>query len=286
MKISKIIYLFLVATTFFVSCGDSEESSAKELYNQAKSEYDSGRFNNARLLIDSLSTEYPKAYKTRREAEVLRREAMIKEKERDYLYLDSVYVSMEAKLKELLSGYKYNKNDRYMDVGYYTAQSQDLSKNSANTFLRASVNENGIAFITSFYRGARIDYNTVKVSSGESFVQCGNPYTSRSYHSGGVYNERCDYRYGDDGGMMDFIAVADGPFKVELSGGKGKYSYVLRQSDAVAIQSIMELSNHLKEFKQICELREDARVSLSILLRNREISESAKNDAEITSAEE
>lgn len=274
MKILKGLFAGFLAITLFVSCEEKAEDPAKELLDKARSEFEAGRYSNTRLLIDSLSATCPNAYKTRREAEVLRREAMIKEKERDYLYYDSVCVGMEAQLKVLLSDYKFNKNDRYQDTGYYTVPSQDLSKNVNNTFLRASVNEDGTAFLTSFYRGSKIEYNTVKISAGESFMLCDKPFTSNSYRSNGVQNERCDYRYGEDGGLMDFIAFSQGPFTVELSGGSGKHSYKLRESDVIAVQSILKLSNFITELNRMREYRDDAHVSWRILLKNKEISES------------
>ena len=273
MKNLKIMFAALSAALLMASCEEKVEDPAKALLDKARSEYDAGHYNNARMIIDSLSAEYPKAYKTRREAEILRRDAMIKEKERDLAYLDSVCIGLEAQLKEMVKGYKFNKKDRYQDAGYYTATSQDLSKNASNSFLRASVNEDGTAYIASFYRGSKIGYNTVKVTAGESFVQCDKPFTSSSYRSAGVINERCDYKYGEDGGLMDFIAMTKGPFKVELLGGNRPHSYTLRDSDAAAIQSIVNLSKFITDLNRMREMRDDAAVSLKILLKNKEISE-------------
>ena len=273
MKNSKIIFASLFVALFMVSCEKKVEDPAKALLDKARSEFDAGHYNNAKMFIDSLSAEYPKAYKTRREAEILRRDVMIKEKERDLAYLDSVCIGMEAQLKEKVKGYKFNKKDRYQDAGYYTVNSQDLSKNVNNTFLRASVNEDGTAYIASFHRGSKIGYNTVKVSAGESFVQCDKPFTSSSYKSSGVVNERRDYKYGEDGGLMDFIAMTKGPFKVELLGGSRTHSYTLRDSDAAAILAIVNLSKFITDLNRMRTMRDDAAVSLKILLKNKEISE-------------
>lgn len=150
----KIVYLSLLLAV--LSCEKSIEESARLLYVQAEELYLSGEYNKARLLIDSLSVTYPKAYRTRRDAELLRREALLKEKQRDVEYFTGVYELLTAKRDSLVADFVLNKDAQFQDVGYYTLPSQSMALNPFNTFLRASVKENGEACITSFYRGFKI----------------------------------------------------------------------------------------------------------------------------------
>ena len=85
-----------------------------------------------------------------------------------------------------------------------------------------------------------------------------------------MYNERRDYRYGSDGGIMDFIAVADGALKVELLGGSDKVEYTLRNDDAVAVRRVLELSNLLKAVKETSAMRDEAQRALDFLLKSQE----------------
>jgi hypothetical protein len=278
----KLHLLLLLAATFsFFSCEKSIEEPARLLLAEARELYAGADYNSARALIDSISITYPKAYKTRREAEILRREVMLKEKQRDVEYFTGMYDMLVERRDSLVTGFTFNKDAQYQDMGYYTVPSQAIALNPFNSFLRASVKENGDAYLASYYRGAKIAHKTLKVSSGESFVLCENPFSSRSYWYLGVYNERRDYRYGADDGVMDFIASSTAPVNVNISGEQGKYEYVLRDDDAKAIKRVIELSNLLKMVEEARNMRDEAQRSLDFLIKSQQRSQENATEASV-----
>lgn len=266
-------FLYLLPLLALLACEKSVEESARLLLLQANEQFLAGEYNNARLLIDSLSVTYPKAYRTRREAEILRREVLLKEKQRDVAYFTGIYDELVARRDTLAQNFLFNKEAQYQDMGVYSVPSQSMAMNPFNTFLRATVRENGDAFITSFYRGLKIAHKSVKVSSGESFAICDNPFSSRSYRYLGVYNERRDFLYGADGGIMDFILNAQTPVKVELFGEQGNISYVMRNEDVDAVRQVVELSHLLKSLEEARSLRDEAQRALDFLLKSRQRSQ-------------
>ena len=268
------ILLFCVAA-LFLSCEESVEGRAMLLLEEAKAESNAGNYNTAKLLIDSISVTYPKAYKTRREAELLRRSVMLVEKERDVLFYTSSLESLAVQKDSLLRDFDFNKDSHYQDMGYYTIPSQAMKLNPFNNFLRAYVKENGDAYLTSFYRGKRIAHYQVRISTGDNFVECDKPFQSRSYKELGVYNERRDYKYGNDAGLMDFVSSSGGPFKVELIGEYGKFEYTMRYEDAVAITQVLELSGLLKAMEEVRLLRDEAQRALDFLRKSQERSAAA-----------
>ena len=270
-KIHPLLLLLFVITLF--SCEKSVEEPARLLLAKAKVMYADSDYNSARVLIDSISVNYPKAYKTRREAELLRREVMLKEKQRDVEYFSGMYDVLIQRRDSLVTGFAYNKDGQYQDMGYYTVHSQAIALNPFNCFLRASVKENGDAVLTSYYRGAKISHKTLKVSSGENFVTCDKPFSSRSYWYLGVYNERRDYRYGADDGIMDYIASVTSPIKVELFGEQGKYEYMLCGEDVTAIRRVIELSNLLKMVEEARNMRDEAQRALDFLVKSQQRSQ-------------
>ena len=275
------LLLLLTATYTLFSCEKSIEEPARLLLAEAQELYAADEYNSARILIDSISMTYPKAYKTRREAEILRREVMLKEKQRDVEYFTGMYDVLVERRDSLVTGFTFNKDAQYQDMGYYTVPSQAIALNPFNSFLRASVKENGDAYLASYYRGAKISHKTLKVSSGESYVICENPFSSRSYWYLGVYNERRDYRYGADDGVMDFIASATDPVKVNISGEQGKYEYMLRDDDAKAIKRIIELSNLLKMVEEARSMRDEAQRSLDFLIKSQQRSQENATEASV-----
>ena len=277
MKKIQIIPLFLSLVFILSSCEKSVEEPARELLVKAQALYEAGNYNSAKQAIDSMGISYPKAYKTRREGEILRRKVLLDEKRRDVAFFNALYDSLVAQRDNMVQSFNFSKNAKYQDEGFYSVPSQAMAVNPFNTFLRAIVKENGDAYIVSFYRGRKISHNTVKVSSGDSFVICDAPFSSRSYKDLGVYNERRDYRYGSDGGIMDFIAVADGALKVELLGGTDKIEYTLRNDDAIAVRRILELSNLLKAVNETSVMRDESQRALDFLLKSQERSKQLEN---------
>lgn len=267
MKSAKTVMFAVVAFSLF-SCVSNVEEPAEDLLSRARVEYEKGKYNNARILLDSIKIVSPKAYKTLREAEKLRRDAMIKENERNVIFFEQELQSLVAVRDSMAAGFDFNKDKRYQDRGYYTVPSQSIAQNVYNNFLRACVFEDGTMYLTSFYRGKSIRHKTLKLSSGDMYVACENPFLERNYKDLGVNNERRDYRYGEDSGLVDFILVTQGEIAVELSGAKGKANYTLRESDAVAIRRVVELSRVINSVKKVQEMLDEARYMLEFLKRS------------------
>lgn len=279
-KISRLYFIFAVAL-LLGACESSVEEGARALLDKAGNEYSAGNYNAARILIDSIKTAYPKAYKTRREAELMRREVLLKEKKRDLAFYKETIASLVSQRDSISKGLTYNKDSRFQDEGVYTAPSQAMALNPFSSFLRASVKENGDTYITSFYRGKRISHKSVRVSAGDNFVDCKVPFLTRSYKEHGVYNERLDFKYGADGGIMDFIAASAGPFKVKLEGSNGDYEYTLRHDDVLAISEVLALSKVLRAIEDTRKMEGEAQRALEFLIRSQERSTAANESEDV-----
>ena len=260
--------LLAIAVLALFSCVSKVEDPAEELLSRARVEYENGKYNNARILLDSIKIVSPKAYKTLREAEKLRREAMIKENERNVLFYEEELRALTAVRDSMAAGFDFTKDKRYQDKGYYTVPSQAIAQNAYNNFLRASVYEDGTMYLTSFYRGKSIRHKCVKLSCGDTYVSCSAPFLERNFKDLGVNNERRDYKYGQDDGLVDFVVATQGTIEVELSGANGKVNYTLRAADAAAIRSVFELSQAIKAVKVNEEMLDEARYMLDFLKRS------------------
>lgn len=267
MTMKKIypVILFAVSAFLVLSCESSIEQPARDMFDEVRREYNDGNYNKAKILIDSIKTAHPKAYKTLREAEAMRHDILIKEKERDIAYFEGELRRLEELRDGMLPEFDYSRNAKYQDMGVYSVPSQAISKNAFNCFLRATVKENGEAVLTSYYRGSRIGYKSVKVSCGEMYVTAVNSIYSWTGKEHGVYVERRDFKRGDDGGIMDFVAASEGKVIVGLSGGDGTYEYELRQEDVKAVSKVKELSDLLLSISECREMRDAAKYSLAFL---------------------
>lgn len=267
MTMKKIfsIILSMLSAVMMLSCEGKIEQPARDILSEVRNEFKAGNYNRAKMLIDSVKLAHPKAYKTLREAEALRHEVLIREKERDIAYFNSELQRLVELRDTMLKEFDYSRNAKYQDMGVYSVPSQAISKNAFNNFLRATVKENGEAVLTSYYRGARIGYKAVTVKCGELYVSADNSIYSWSGKEHGVYIERRDYRRGDDGGIMDFVASSSGKVVVELSGGSRDFGYELRQEDVKAITMVKELSDVLLSIAECREMLDAAQYSLDFL---------------------
>ena len=266
--------IIIMSLLLLVSCKDAAlpsesgmEEQAKELLAQANSAYEAQDYTKAKILLDSIKRTYPRAFKVGCEREVLYNRVLVDEKKRDVEFLESEIERLSQLRDSLAKSFDYRKDSRYEDFAVYSHPSQAISKNAGNCFMRATVNEDAEAVITSFYRGNRIGYNRIKVSSGGVFVEvdvknADRPWTGREY---GVYVERYGFKLGNDGDIMKFIANAQGPIVVELSGNTSKYTYELRKEDANAIRKVLGLQRVLAAIKENREALDHARYALAYL---------------------
>ena len=285
MKTGKTV-LFAAAALFLFSCVSKVEDPAEVLLSRARVEYENGKYNNTRVLLDSIKIVSPKAYKTLREAEKLRREAMKKECERNVVFYEDALQSLTATRDSIAAEFDFNFDKRYQNKGYYTVPSQAMAQNVYNNFLRASVHEDGAMYLTSFYRGKSIRHKIVKLSAGDTYVSCDKPFLERNSKDLGVNNERRDYKYGEDGGLIEFVLLTEDALEVELSGANGKANYTLRPADAAAIRKAYELSLAIHAVKRAEDLLGEARYMLDFLKKSEARSAASESEEVATPTEE
>ena len=266
----KVTILFACAALLCASCGEDIESKAKVLLDEARVASEAQDFGKARMLLDSLKNTYPKAFKTRREAIKLSRDVEYGEQTRSITFYNEQLQQLTEQRDKLLTDFVLEKDTRYQEEGYYMLPSQTLKNNYGLTYLRAQVSEKGVAMITSVYRGNKaIEHKGIKLSVGETFVECNAPLHRYNSKHLGVHSERLDFRYGEDGGIMDFILSTDEDIKVTLA-GRGKVEYTLRKSDCEAVAKVLELSKVLQSIESVSVMRAEASRHIEFIERNRE----------------
>ncbi len=261
--------IFACAAIFCVSCGEDIEHKAQALLSEARVASEAQEYDKARMLLDSLKATYPKAFKARREALKLSREVEYGQQSRSVRFYDEQLAGLKARRDSMLAEFVLEKDTRYQDEGNYMLPSQTLKSNYGLTYLRAQVSEKGVAYITSVYRGKAIEHTGVRLSAGDTFVECTEPLSRQSSKHLGVTSERLNFRYGADGGIMDFIVSAQGDINVKLL-GKSPVSYVLRRSDAEAVAKALNLAQVLQSIESVGAMRAEAARHIEFIERSRE----------------
>ena len=255
----KRIVLWACLCCALYSCEDIEKKAGEKL-QAARTAYEQGDYNEAKLLIDSIKILYPKAFETRRNGIALMQEVELKEQEQTLAYLDSLRTEKLKELDALKGKFVLEKDTAYQQIGLYLHPSQVIEKNLHRSFLRFQVDETGKMSMTSIYCGANnIHHIAVKVTAPDgSFAE--TPASKDSYETTdlGEKIEKADYKLGEDGNVIGFICMnRDKNLKVNYQGERS-YSTTMSATDRQAAAGIYELSQVLSTLTEIHKNMEEA----------------------------
>ncbi|RRD91363.1 hypothetical protein [Bacteroides heparinolyticus] len=264
-----LLMMCLCCTLF--SCNDTEKK-AEEKLQAARHAFEQGSYNEAKILIDSIKTLYPKAFDVRRAGIGLMQEIELKEQERSLLYLDSMLQAKQQVFDAIKSKYVFEKDAEYQNIGHYLHPSQVIEKNLHRSFLRFQVDENGIMSMTSIYCGFRnIHHIAVKVIAPDgSFAE--TPASKDSYETTdlGEKIEKADYKMGEDGNVMGFLYLnKDKNIKIQYQGER-PYSTAMSPTDRQALADVYELAQLLSSISEIKKNMEEANLKIGFVKRKME----------------
>ncbi|WP_373722711.1 hypothetical protein [Bacteroides heparinolyticus] len=264
-----LLMMCLCCTLF--SCNDTEKK-AEEKLQAARHAFEQGSYNEAKILIDSIKTLYPKAFDVRRAGIGLMQEIELKEQERSLVYLDSMLQTKQQVFDAIKSKYVFEKDAEYQNIGHYLHPSQVIEKNLHRSFLRFQVDENGIMSMTSIYCGFRnIHHIAVKVIAPDgSFAE--TPASKDSYETTdlGETIEKADYKMGEDGNVMGFLYLnKDKNIKIQYQGER-PYSTAMSPTDRQALADVYELAQLLSSISEIKKNMEEANLKIGFVKRKME----------------
>lgn len=265
----KRISYILLAVWLATACDDGGEKKAGLKLEAARHALEAGRYNEAKLEVDSIKILYPKAFEARKEGIKLMQQIDLKEQRQSLAYLDSMLQARQTEFEKMKDRYVLEKDAEYQQIGNYFAPSQTVEKNINRSFLRAQVSEDGIMTLTSIYCGpSSLHHTAVKVTAPDgSFAQ--TPPSKDSYESTdlGVKTEKADYKLGNDGDVIGFIVLnQDKNLKVEYLGDR-KYHSSVPVADRQAITSVYELSQVLSAIEQIKKEMKEANLKIEFITR-------------------
>ena len=239
----KKLIVGLCATLVLASCGNDAEKKANERLTTARTAFEQGDYNEAKLQIDSIKILYPKAFDARREGISLMQQIELKEQQQSLVYLDSILQTKQKEFESIKNKYVLEKDAEYQQTGNYFWPTQTVEKNLHRSFLRFQVNEQGVMSMTSIYcGGSNLHHFAVKVIAPDgSFAE--TPASKDSYETTdlGEKIEKADYKMGADGNVMGFLYLnRDKNIKVEYIGDR-KYTTTMTSADRQALAGIYEL---------------------------------------------
>lgn len=264
----KLIVLSCIAF-FFLACGSNVEEKAALKIQLAQEALQTGNYSEAKHLLDSIKTLYPKAVDARRKAIRLFKEVEWQEQQQTIAYLDSMLIEKQKAFESIKGRFVLEKNAEYQQIGNYFYPTQIVEKNLHRSFLRFQVSERGEMAMTSIYCGAsNIHHIAIKVIAPDgSFAE--TPASDDSYETTDMNEkiEKADYKLGKDGNVIGFIYFnREKNLKVEYLGGR-KYSTTMSADDRKALTETYELAQLLSSIEQIKNELKEAHVKLEFVNR-------------------
>ena len=248
-------------------CTDNVEKLAGRHLDNAKQAFSVGNYNVAKQEIDSIKILYPKAFEARKQGIKLMQQVEEAEQMRAIEYEDSMITVAQAAFDQIKAGYAFQKDEQYQDLGLYTIKSQDPTRNTDRTYIRAQVDELGRMTLISSYRGSSyIHHDWLKLSVGDLYVDTPESNDRHEFKDLDVCYEWLSFINGNDGGAAAFISAnkdANITYTLYRKTGPDSSRPVYRnlkmtKDDRYAIAKLYELSLVLSTLDEHKKAREEA----------------------------
>jgi hypothetical protein len=246
--------MLLIFGLLLISCGNSDQQKAQNYFNKAQLLFNQTHYNQAKLALDSISILFPQLIPMRQKADTLMYKIEMQEAIRNLHFADSVLVVKQQHVDSLAHSFSYTKDTKYDEIGQYTFKAQQTTADATRTFLKPTIDENGVLTIMSIYCGAPIGHTTVKASTNGVFAETlpaakGDCF---SYSNLGKSWENVSFTGKAINGLTTFVANNEKyPITISLEGGKRTVNYLMQPQDKNALAHAYYLSEALKEVRQV-----------------------------------
>ena len=249
-----------------IACENVEKKAALKLA-EARAAFEVGNYNEAKMQIDSIKVLYPKAFETRRQGIYLMQEVELKGQQKTLEYLDSMLTMKQQEFETMKNRFVLEKDTAYQRIGHYLVPAQVIERNLHRSFLRFQTDETGIVSLTSIYCGSyNIHHTAVKVTAPDgNFTETSVSHDSYETTDLGEHIEKADYKLGEDGGLIAFVAAnKDKNLRVDYLGER-PYTTHMMPADRQAAADIYELGKVLSSITEIKKNMEEANLKIQFI---------------------
>lgn len=261
----KIIILACLCSAL-IACENTKKKAALKLA-EARAAFEAGNYNEAKMQIDSIKILYPKAFDIRRQGIYLMQEVELKEQQKTLEYLDSMLAVKQQEFEAVKGKFVLEKDMAYQRIGHYLVPAQVIERNLHRSFLRFQTDETGLVSLTSIYCGSyNIHHTAVKVIAPDgNFAETSVSRDSYETTDLGEHIEKADYKLGEDGGVIAFVAAnKDKNLRVDYTGERSYTTHML-PADRQAASDIYELGKTLSSITEIKKNIEEANQKIQFI---------------------
>ena len=206
--------IIILAATILIACGNSDRQKADALYLRASKLYETKTYDEAKRLLDTLHTLYPRQVESRKRADTLLWRITLDEVERDIPIVDSTLRQLLLKAETIAKDYRLVKDAKYQTVGDYEHKNMQNASNVSRTYLKPIADD----------------------------AAC------NKYNDFGVTYEQVIYRRKDLDDIVNFFSQnTDKNIEIVLKGEQKDYSYKISKSDVKIIVQTYDFAKILED---------------------------------------
>ena len=178
--------------------------------------------------------------------------------------------------------FRFEKDAKYQEIGNYVYKTEQTESNANRTYLKSYVDENADFYLISNYCGAKIEQQSVEVSSGDLFahtdtISLSDPNNHR-FDDGGSHFESIMFKNESGKNVFEFIAQNNSKvLKVTLHGTK-KLTYFLPDADRKAIVETYHLWKIKKDVVQLKKEIKKAKIRINRINNNKNSNNKTPNE--------
>ena len=255
---------------FMVSCGPSESEQAQALVARAQQMVDAGQWRQARFVLDSVHSTFPKQVPERRLAKALEDSIVYLEALSNIAYTDTMLPPLFAKADSVMRYFRYEKNEKYEDHGQYIHRLLTTNSNTSRNFLQAYVRDDRKTLVKSYYYGAtEVNQRAITLSSeGEElhFAGSNHSFEAEGWHEIMSLEDETALQ------LLNFIS-AHMQQRIRVSGEGSSptkaWVYYLNDKEKQALSDTYLLGWLMKDIKRLEEIQHTSRRQIERYERKR-----------------
>lgn len=145
----------------FYSCSKSDTEAANELLSSARQALLESRFDDARSLIDSLRSAYPREFDVRRAALPFADSVELEQAKFDLNTADSICTFKQFEMQDLQKNFVLEKNEKYQSQGFFVLPKHAGNKSKYTFF--PEVEETGKLLLVTIDKNRKYVFNEAKL---------------------------------------------------------------------------------------------------------------------------
>lgn len=260
----KKYHLLAVLLPLLCACGPNDQQKAQNMVDQAYNLVENGQWRQARFVLDSVHSVFPKEIEQRRMANALEDSIVYLEAQSTIAYVDTVLPPLLGQSDILIKQFRYEKDEQYEDHGRYVHRLLATNSNTSRNFLQAYVRDDRATIVKSYYYGSfSVNQQSITLSAnGEetTFAASNHRFEIEGWHEIMTLEDESALQ------LLNFISShMNDRIRVKGQGEKMHHTWVyyLNDKEKDALSKTYQLGWLMKDIRQLEQMLQKAQAQVN-----------------------